>query len=90
MPENKSFKCNQCDGSCEGLKTTAKAYYHWIIKVDIEKQKLKKDSKPDCCERCEESREVSFLTEPFCAEILEINCPFWLCDWCYSLSKDDI
>ena len=42
MPENKSFKCNQCDGRCEGLKTTAKAYCHWIIKVILRNRNLKR------------------------------------------------
>jgi hypothetical protein len=52
---------------------------------------LRKNIKPTCCDICKKTtEEIEFLNEPFCSEILQIDCPFWLCNNCYELSKYDI
>lgn len=91
-PQNKCSEYDYCDGSCKSYKkTTSKHYYHYIMKYDINKQRERENMKPDCCDSCfKKNVEIKFLDEPFCSEILEIHCPFWLCDDCYESSKDNI
>ena len=85
-----SEECNECDGGCKGLKFTAKNKYHFIIKFNIEEQKARENIKPECCDFCKQIKDTKFLNEPFCSEILEIDCPFWLCNDCYHESEMDI
>jgi hypothetical protein len=68
---------------------TAKKYYDWIITKDIKELEARFDKKPEVCDICHKNREISFVIEPFCKEILDIKAPFWMCEYCYADSHDD-
>jgi len=85
----KIINCNECDGRCKELGSTSKSYYNFIIKFNINEQESRINTKPLCCDMCKEIRDIEFVNEPFCSEILQIYCPFWMCNNCYNESKYD-
>ena len=82
-------KCNECDGGCEGFKLTKKSYYHFIFKYDIVIQNSKRTLKPNSCDFCNKITNIEFMNEPFCADVLDIHCPFWFCNDCYKTSAEN-
>lgn len=91
MSSGKEEFCNECQGVCKArsYKSFAKDQYHWIMKYDRLERDQRENEKPSVCDFCQKQVELSFCCEPFCAEVLGIHVPFWMCRACIQESADN-